>query len=62
MRLQGEGTYYKQGDSFCWKLRVGQRSIVRSAKTQGELRKKVKIVLDQPNLRDRGGRRCPGGC
>lgn len=41
MRTKGEGTHYKDGAYYCWALRVGDRRIVRKAKTLGALRQKV---------------------
>ncbi len=52
LRGRGEGTYYMEGDLFAWRLKVDGKSIVRKAKTQKELRAKVKAA--QAELDQRG--------
>lgn len=52
-RGRGEGTYYQDGDLFAWRLKVDGRSVVRKAKTQKELRAKVKAALRE--MDERGG-------
>jgi integrase len=47
VRGRGEGSYFKEGDAFCWRLKVRGSNIVRKAPTQAALRKKVKAALDE---------------
>lgn len=53
IRGRGEGTYYKDGELFAWRLKTPTGNIVRKAKTQKDLRKKVKQV--QTEIEERGG-------
>lgn len=46
MRTKGEGTYYRRGDLFAWKLRRNGRTVVRTATTLAALRRKVRRALD----------------
>ena len=55
MRGRGEGSYsFNESESlFVWRLKIDDRSIVRKAKTQKELRAKVKAAIRE--LDERGG-------
>lgn len=46
-RATGEGSFYREGEYHCWKIRLNGRQISRKAKTAGELREKVKLVQKQ---------------
>ena len=49
-RSNGEGSFYQAGGYYCWRIAVNGKAIVRKAKTQKDLKLKVKEVQASLNI------------